>query len=168
MKLKKLFLYPILICTFIFSACNKSEITKPDLNYDFSFQAKITYETNNYEILGQSISNQWEFTYLSPAELEGMNVIFTNDNAIITFQGLENEYLRENLSDGNICKILSSCFDFLKNNDDLNYTKEDGIIIGKGTFQGGDLIVSYDENNLPAKIQIGENFKISISNFKKQ
>lgn len=168
MRCKKLAICLFFVVLIVISGCGKNEVTKPKLDFDYTFQAKITSEDKTYEIDGKNIANQWEFVYHSPAEIDGLTVNFTEKTATISFQELENSWDRNDISQSNLCNIIASCLDFLRNSEKISYSKKDGIIVGKGVFQGGDFVVKYDKNNFPEEISIGDNFKISILDFKKQ
>lgn len=167
MKFKKLVIV-VIICVFtLFTACKSSEIAKPDLAYDCSFVASITDDNTTYKIKCTKTSAQWKFDYFSPAELDGMSVIFENYNAHIKFQELEKDCARDELSSGNICNIIASCFDFISTSKKLNYTKNGDKITANGVFQGGDIQVIFSDENFPEEINIGTSFCITTSEFEK-
>lgn len=165
MNLKKCVLIVLFCFVFVLVGCKNNEVSKPDLNFDYSFNAKISTDETTYKIEGKVVSNQWEFVIHSPAEIDGMVVKLNNDNATIYFQDLESVYQREDMPTGNVCNTLASCMDYLKNSKKINFTNTGKSVTGKGIFRGSDIIVEYDKNNFPSHIQIGESIIIDISDF---
>lgn len=167
MSYKGLVLLFLLVTSLFLSGCENTDAKRPDLNSDYTFEALINSNNKTFSVNCIKESEQWTFTYTSPAELKDMVVVINNQDYKISYNGLIQEGNREDMPYSNICNIVARTIDCIKSGKSIKFTKKDDIITGKGVFDGGDLKVTYTKNKLPDEIVIGKEIKIKFIDFKK-
>lgn len=167
MNIRGLVLLFFLMTSIFLSGCSNDVAKRPDLKSDYEFEAVINYGDKAFNIYCVKESEQWKFTYKSPAQLIDMEVILENENYKISYNGLIQEGLRSEMPDSNICDFVARSLEYITRGKGIEFHKKDDIIIGNGVFDGGDLKVTYDKNRLPKEIIIGKDIEIKFNSFKK-
>lgn len=168
MKFKKYFIAAILGLATVFSGCSEKDAERPDLNYDCSFTAQVISGEEVFEAKAKKSAQSWSFTYTSPAQLEGMEVLISDGTVTVNYNGLTQTSDRESVPSSNICDFTARAYEFIANGKSIEFTNEDGKTVGKGVFDGGDMKVEFSNKNVPKRITIGNDIEISIKEFKKQ
>lgn len=167
MKIKGLVLLIAYITALIFTGCNSQSVSRPDLKFDYEFEADISYCDETFSVICYKKAEKWNFTFTSPDEIKDMTVEFLNESYKINYEGLCQEGMRSDIPEGNICDFLAGTLEYISGGKDIKFTKKDDIITGKGVFEGGDLMVIYDKNRFPEEISLGKEIKIHFDSFKK-
>lgn len=167
MYIKSFVLLFILIVSITLSGCTDTNATRPDLNFDYEFEAVINYGDEAFTVSGKKVSERWEFSYITPAQIKDMKVILENGNYKIDFNGLCQEGERSLMPESCVCDFVARALEYITRGKGIEFSQKDDLICGIGVFDGGDLKVSYNKNRFPKEIEIGNDIKIKFSSFKK-
>ena len=167
MKIKSLVLLIILTALCLFVGCGNNVAKRPDLSFDYEFEAVVNFSDEAFTIKCDKTSERWEFVYVLPAEIKDMCVVLENGQYKISYNGLIQEGDRDAIPKGNVCDFVARSLEYIARGKGMEFSCENDIISGKGVFDGGDLTVSYNKNRLPEEIIIGKDIEIKFTSFKK-
>lgn len=167
MKLKKAFVGVALLTLLTFTSCKKSEASRPELDFDYTCDAQITFDEQLYKTEISRNGSEFRFIYTYPAELSGMTVSLNDENMKISFNGLEMENDRDSVPDSCVCDFIAKALNYITYGSGMDFMEKSGIITAKGRLDGSDISVTYDKNGLPEKISLGTDIEATFENFKK-
>lgn len=153
----------------IVSGCSK-KIDSVALNNIYTANAAVTMNGTEYSLSMSRLGNGvWDFTYTSPASLEGMSVATEDGKTKITYKGLETEIEKENMSSSAICEIIAGILDSGAIGTDVTFYETSNNVEAKGKWKDCDYIIILDKESCQLKgiIYNCKDFTADISDYQK-
>lgn len=150
--MKKL-LASVFIClgVFVFTACSSpmNASTKRQNNLNCSFTAKMTVSLDKLTAEGTITridDGKWEAEFESPNTLSGVKLCFEDNTVNASYKGLNFSVPKSALPVKAMLTNLISAVDAAAREEELHGTENEGLLNINGTLDGGDFILSVDNN----------------------
>lgn len=166
--MKRLIAFAVIILTAVcITACSVGGMdnTSKENGLNTSFQAAVTITLENLTAEGtikRFGDGMWEAEFASPNTLSGVKLSFDGGNVNASYKGLNFSVPQSALPVKSMLLNLISAVDDLAKNEELTGTDKDGKLEISGSLEGGEYILTVDENGKISSFEMPNN-KLNIT-----
>lgn len=139
-----------IVMTFL-TACSTTKekvSTKELLAEPFTCTANITTdELDATGILNRYASDSWDIEFSEPSTLSGVKLTFNANTSEASYKGLTYSMPKTAVPVNSMLLCLASAVDTIANADQTDCTASEGLLTFKGSTDGGDYILTLEEDS---------------------